>query len=256
MDWLDRIHIYFISSGTQSSPDNWLYHYQTLLAGVAAVLVGVATIAVLSHQIREEKRRRYQEIDSRHRAVRAGLTFSYVELIEYYDACNEFLLSWLDNWEQFLAWDKTSELTGLRPAPKFPLNAMRNIQASIETAPERIAVEFEKHITGAQIQNSKFRDWSAQTIPEEQDSRDLVHRSNIYDVLSTTMELRSLSAHGLRYARNEASSINPDPTTQYKNEFLAFSRPRHCDELVKYLERSYGRFTKMIAEFGQQSPTE
>ena len=255
MDWLDKVQIYFVDLGkTSGRTGNFLYDYQSLIAGLFALAVGIITIVLLNIQIQSERKRRAVEDRRRHRAVRAGLNFSFVELLEYAEHCFQFMVSWLSNWDEFDEWDKDSELSWRTAPPELPFEALRNVQFAIETAPEPIASSLERIITSTQIQNSRFTELNNQLGAHTRDTSLVVSKSNVHNAASNALELRFLFSAGLRYARNETQSLSSLPDHRAAEEFLFFVPYRVEDELREFISNHWGELYRSYEKLKEETP--
>lgn len=232
--------------GSSHSPENFIFQYQALIAGVLALVVGVASIAVLQKQIIEERARRKHEDERRHRAIKAGLTFAFIELMNYSEECWKFTTAWLSNWDEFKNWDKQSALGFVRDSPDLPFDSIRNIQQAIETAPELVAQKLEELLTFVQVQHSSMSAAIHQTSPKSMDSSWVIHKNNLYKYAHDCLELYFRASRGLWYARGSTKMIEALPDFSAVEEFLFFVSPSIEDELREYLDQSWGNFYEPI----------
>jgi len=150
VDWLPSI---------LSEPLFWVHQNQTLVAGVLATAAAAWTVKFLSKQIDQSEAHRRQDHERRHRMLRAGLPTALSEVSDYAEKCAQFV--WRIRHDQHPA-----NLTQITP----PFDAMRSIQAVIETAEEPSVNAIENLIRFFQIHESRFRTFTKRSEPSKENT--------------------------------------------------------------------------------------
>lgn len=124
-------------------PSSWLYHYQTLVTGIAAVLVAAGTVVYLHWQFAVQRRQRL-------RVHRAGLPLALSELSGYASACAKEIAR-LDLMSNTLSDDEQRAAF-----PEFPSGALIAVRDAIEAVPAGNAQVLSELISFAQVQRARL----------------------------------------------------------------------------------------------------
>ena len=200
MDWLDRFHIYFVSAASNQQPDNWFYHYQTVISAAVALLAAVLTVGVIWIQIAETKRNHRELIERQYRSVRANLPLSLSELFDYGEQCIEKLSDAMRGRGE--ADDIRIDIT----PPILPKGALANLTENIEFSEEVDAIKLQQILRFIQIQNSRFRS-SMRSIRV---NRPPSHHTGLYNLRHDVLDafiLLSMAGHVFPYARLQQQHI-------------------------------------------------
>lgn len=245
MDWIEAIRIYFVQA-SDSSPENIIYNYQTLITGALALIAALLTIRKIDQQIKQERERQIDQLERQHRSRLAGLPFSFVEVLDYAKICWELSVKWFENWEAYQEWDRESELEFAGQLPRLPFDALRNIQALVETSDYDSAESLSELLSFAQIQNSRFTSYYRMTEETGKNNQVphglLIHRHNVVTICKDALELYFRAANGLRYARKQTDKIEDLPGFEGVEEFLFFVGAGTDERLRQELKKIWGRF--------------
>lgn len=159
---------------------------QTLIAGLFAAIAAGFTVWFLRKQIAQTEIHRQEELRRRHRMLRAGLPAALAELGRYADDCIRTI------------WEIRHSTGTSTPSvyPELPIEAIRNIQAAIETADEPAVTDLENLIRFFQIQTSRLDSFATSSSPSSFDTAD-----KIRDALF----LKAATARLFSYARGQAA---------------------------------------------------
>ncbi len=190
----------------------WISQHQTLLAGLAAVAVGYATIRAIREQIASDNRARENERIRKLKALKAGVPMALSRINAYTEGCVDFLLSFLDHEGKLLEEDGFDELFRKqsgeqKPVPDFPFGAFEAIRATIEHSDATESETLHEILAYAQIQHSRFSETSAGLMGLDP-HRILTSRNlwnDLRDVIGLQMHIERLYG----WARNTTSDIRP-----------------------------------------------
>lgn len=142
MEWLANIDINI--AAPQNGPDNFVYHYQSLIAGLLALVAGGAPAFFLWLQSRRLNRRRLNSALSR-------LPLALSDLHGYADSC-------LLELSRLMA--RTGEFDDIRNPiriPHIPEDALNTLTEMIELSADSDAQFFQALLRRLQIQNSRIQ---------------------------------------------------------------------------------------------------
>lgn len=124
------------------SPDNWLYHYQTLVSGLLAVLAasgavwtGQAQVRAVRDQIAASQKQANLDRASRHRAARATLPVTLSAICEYAQATGQALNSeWPGAAKRYPESHDGTRVSRITVSlPDFPSELLRSLERVVET---------------------------------------------------------------------------------------------------------------------------
>lgn len=190
----------------------WISQHQTLLAGLAAVAVGYATIRAIREQMASDNRARENERIRKLKALKAGVPMALSRINKYTEDCVDFLLSFLDHDGKLLDKDGFDELFGKQSGeqklvPDYPFDAFEAIRATIEHSDASESETLHEILAYAQIQHSRFSGTSAALMGLDP-HRILISLhlwNDIRDVIGLQMHTERLYG----WARNTSSNIRP-----------------------------------------------
>ena len=241
MEWLEGIRIFFVSAEA-SGPDNFWYHYQSLIAGVLAVVAAIATVWFLRKQINLEQKRVRDEIRRKHRAQLAGMPFSFTEVMTYAERCWDICILRYSEWSED---DDYEDAAVRQDLPMLPFKALRNIQVAVETASEADANKLSELLAFAQVQHSRLTSLIGPSEELRRERNLVIHKQNFVYACKDALELYFRAAHGLRYARGHSSEIEQLPGFDAVEEFLFFVPPGADDDLREELQKIWGKHYSM-----------
>jgi len=233
MDWLGKFHIYVLGD-FYPQPDNWIYHYQTLLSGTAALLAAVITVGILWLQMRASERAHEEVIQRRFRSAKANLPLSLSDLFDYGEACIKVLSSF------------TKKSTGSEPiqanvcAPEIPKAALSNLTELIEYSDHSDARYLESLLRFIQVQNSRFRSTLRDIHPSDSNGK-IVGKHNLrHDVLDAHI-LLAMAGHIFPFARREVDHIGSyKATEEFPGRYFLYTN--FDKETVKYVVDKLHRY--------------
>ena len=206
---------------TSSTPDNCLYHYQTLLTGLIAVAAAFFSLRLLHHQtkqtqehheenIAEARRQHLDERRRRSRAARSVLPEALSSLVSYADQSISY---WVQLRSAVSSEGRSSvpESDELTSVPQYSADDIVKVQESIEFADEDVAHGLSDVLGWLQIQNVRL---GASLERSTRVGRSHIIRGptssdanqGIYD----SAKLMAIAESFFEYARRETDSA-PDP---------------------------------------------
>ena len=203
-------------AGTENAqPSNLIYYYQTLIAGVLALLAAWAAWRIVTKQINQAERHHISTRKSQFIAARAVMSLALSRLCSYSDAALKFAKDGYDN-----------EGTDQEP-PDLPDDIISSLRDIIEFSEDDIASSVGDLVSEIQVQRARQMDvsgyWENRFSLAIYDAAHLyVHASRFFD-----------------YARKE-TDIPPEIPTRddalarlrflgYREEYYHFMRPAGND---------------------------
>ena len=202
MEWLDRLHIYFVDTGASTSPNNWLYHYQTLISGILALIAGGATVYFIRLQIKSAKDQHAEIIERQYRSTRANLPLALSELSDYAQEC----LFVLD--AAMSGHDEDDDIKVELTAPNLPGAAVRSIAELIALATEDDANKLQAVLQFIQIQHSRLQSQVRDLSPTKSPGAIVIKQNLRHDVLDACI-LQKMTNYLFPFARWEVECL-PD----------------------------------------------
>lgn len=225
MEWMDKVHIYFVSGTVPSEPDNLIYLYQTLISGALAVLAAGFTIwfirkqvqatekqhaetiaelklqiRVAEDQIRSSEKVHRELLERRHRATRSSLPLSLSDLFDYATDCIDCLAEAMANCGEHEDIRKSID------GPELPRKAIANLVDVIEASSTEDAVQLQHLLRFVQLQNARIRKCLYQIGPDRREG-DGVHKFNLRPVVLDCYVLLAMISHVFPFARKERDKI-------------------------------------------------
>jgi hypothetical protein len=220
-------------------PLYWITQHQTLIAGLAAVAVGLLTVRAIRDQIEQATRAEVRLNKRRHLANIAGLPISFVEIIDYAEACWEVWLYVMENWETYEDWDRRSPLAISISKRDFPFEALHQVQLAIETAESQDAEKLADLLGFSQVQLTRFESLFKQFNESSVDERQVTGITEVRRAARDALELRFRASRCLVYARRDSPHIDELPGMEGVEEFLFFTSTKIVDELREYLKTTW-----------------
>lgn len=236
MDWLDRIHIYFVDSGLRSSPNNLVYHYQTLISGFLAVGAAAITVAVLLHQVRVMQKQHKELINRQYRAARSNLSLALMDISDYAEQCVNLLSQVLSEYEEddYVRNDVTP--------PPLPASALSSVSQLIALADEEDARKLQSLLIHLQIQRSRLVSKLLDISPTRSPNSYLVKQDLRHDVLDTFILMR-MTHIMFAYARWEEDHL-PEVSEETISDSYEYILGSKFDKLTEeYVAKLLPRFT-------------
>ena len=189
-----------------------LYHWQTLAAGFLAVAVGGVTIFFIRRQITQNENFRRDDMQRRHRAIKAGLPLALDEIQAYARLCFNFSthvkrVSEMDpSFSRMMLGRERFDIV-----PRFPYQAFERVRLSIETASESEAAKLAQLISFGQVHLARFEDHVADIRNDDSDDLLSVEDERVKDRMLDSAVLYAATAWLFPYARGAVSSIQDLP---------------------------------------------
>lgn len=185
-----------------------VFDYQTLLAGLLAVIIGVATIAVMVHQIRDIQRGELDRRERRDYATRAVLPHMLASINQYAEDCVSSLLDLYEHNANALdeKWNAPEKLD--TKILELPIEVATAIRENIEVTSDLSAREEMRWLLHKmQVQRSRFGGYlSGIKNPKILEATGLTSwKMHVWDAL----EIYALSSQLLDYARPEKELLLP-----------------------------------------------
>ena len=225
MEWLANIDINI--AAPQNGPDNFVYHYQSLIAGLLALVAGGAPAFFLWLQSRRLNRRRLNSALSR-------LPLALSDLHGYADSC-------LLELSRLMA--RTGEFDDIRNPiriPHIPEDALNTLTEMIESSADSDAQFFQALLRRLQIQNSRIQRTAIDVSPERPSSLHTGTYNLRHDVLDAFV-IKTMADHLFPFARREVGHVPPysAPTDRIPGLYLLHT---HFDSATnEYVAQHLGR---------------
>jgi hypothetical protein len=195
-----------------SFPLYWVTQHQTLLAGLAAIAVGVWTVKAIRDQISSDKDLRDQERTRKLKAQLAGLPMALSRIYDYGEDCAKWLLQFLDKDGKLAEEDAFDQTFGQSlkkdlEVPAYPYDAFEVVRVTIEHASSDQSETLHELLAYAQIQKSRFDDAAAALLGHDPHS---IQTS--LNVKMRVLEAIGIQKHSERlfdWARSTDSEIRP-----------------------------------------------
>lgn len=236
MDWLDRIHIYFVGSGVRSSPDNLVYHYQTLISGFLAVAAAGFTVWVLLHQVWVMQRQHEELINRQYRAARSSLSLALMDISDYAEQCVNLLSQVLSK------HDEEDDIRDEVDAPPMPASALSSLSQLIALADEQDARKLQSLLIHLQIQRSRLVSRLLDISPTRSPNSSWVKQDLRHDVLDAFILMRMTNIM-FAYARWEVDHL-PEVSEESISGSYEYILGSKFDKLTEeYVAEKLPRFT-------------
>lgn len=183
---------------------NWIYDYQTLIAGVFALLAGAISILALSRQIQQAEQFKKEELERELRAARPMLAFVIVPLLGYAEACYKILRdSYVDlvpNTNGFVTYPKINA-----EIPPIPADVFGGLIENLKFGTPSAVSVLSNILTKLQIQNSRLVQLRTNEYSSTSHSLKQLH---VYT--TDSLELISLCTRMFAYSRGEIDEVETD----------------------------------------------
>lgn len=172
--------------------------WQTLIAGMLALLAAVPTVFMLNEQIQLEQRRAQDAIERKQFAAKSSLPLALVELTKYADLCLKQLASLKENIDCHGVLRQGGDGISV---PKLPLSAVQTVESCLESASASNRDALAGILCHLQIVNSRLEAC-------ETDRVTIRVRHNLITFIIDALELRRRVEHVFPYARGESETIS------------------------------------------------
>ncbi len=192
MEWLDGLKIVFIGSESPA-PDNWFYHYQSLIAGIIALIAAAITTGMLiCHQNFVIRRRQV--------ALRSNLPLALSKLHDYADTCLFELARLIQNNQEH------SDIQNQLCVPDLPQSSLETITGLIEFSNSGDARFLQALLRQLQIQHARLRLTHVRLGPDRQRGA-LITRNNLREDVLDAFIIKVMTDHIFGFARYEVDAI-------------------------------------------------
>ena len=189
---------------------DFLYHWQTLIAGMLALLAAFCTIRSLSKQIAQQEKFREDDLKRKLRKAKSTLPIALSEATVYSERCYSLLFGLLNCYDENNGLKQnTSHKDHIKNLPLFPGDAMKVIRDCIVSTNEDDAIKLQQIISFAQVHEARFEGYF-QDICYAEDNVIMCHTVDaLYRHLFDSILLHTSISRLFPYARGEAHTI-PD----------------------------------------------
>lgn len=201
----------------------WINQHQTLLTGIAALFIGVLTVKNIQSQLKQTNDLQEHARQRRHLANIASLPITFVQLIDYAEACWGDCIAILRDWHLYEDWDQKSPIEINIRKPIFPFDTVDRIKLAIESAPHEDANKLADLLGFAQVQVSRFSSVVSQFDSRTLDKTHVLSATEIKRAARDALELRFRASRCLSYSRRRSEHIEPLPGLEAVEEFLFFA---------------------------------
>ena len=181
--------------------NSWIYDYQTLVAGLFALVAGAVSIISLNAQMRQAEKFKRDELESERRSSQPLLSFTLVEILDYSRNCFEHLRKFE---VQVLASGKSSFILPVQiDVPSFPYDTFSSLQLNLKFGSPSAIVVISKLLLKMQIQNSRYHNLVNPDVDLTDDSL-----LNLHCYMVDALEISTLCSRLFPYARDEVQEID------------------------------------------------
>jgi hypothetical protein len=217
-DFLDHVHVVFVD-GVPNTPNNPVYHYQTLIAAALALLAAGLTVHYIRKQIEQSDKQHKENLKASHaqieaanklhreniernaRSVRSNLPLALSEISDYSGQCVDLLSKIFPGFEE----DENIELQ--IEVPELPITALSIVTELISLTEEKNAEKLQSLLRFIQIQHSRLKSLQGNISPNRPNS-DLIIKSNLHSNVLDAFALKRMTDHFFYYARWEEDVIS------------------------------------------------
>lgn len=182
--------------------DGWLYKFQTLVAGVIAIVAAFIGGHFINKQINSSFEIERERRSRKFRSIRSTIPITLNEICDYNHAVNEFLLnSYFQVKDNRLPPD-----ANIMEIPKFPYSIIKALQEIIEFGDDTISSHIFQIIRKAQIQDarlSKFKKIG-------DDYSEMILGYNILVYMVENAKMYAIAVSMFDYARYRSESVNKE----------------------------------------------
>lgn len=233
MEW-DWPSIIFFNGGSDlNHPNNWVYHYQSLIAGMLALISAIVTTFVLIIQQKSIVRRS-------HSAALAKLPIALSRLHRYADNCLYELSCILRG------RDEEDNIKYDFEVPSLPDESLQIITMVIENGSRNNAKFLQALLRQIQVQNSRLHSTARDTSSTRNVGHITIAQNVRYDVLDAYI-LKTMADHIFDFARlktnrigrYDAETAQPSGMFYLERDFGALTRDYVTEKLTKYVAKSF-----------------
>lgn len=224
-----------------------IHMYQTLVAGLMAVGVGIVTIRYIQKQIQQNDEFRKDDLARRHRTMKAGLPLALAQINEYARRCFnlparlEKIFKSHGNFPQsMIGYDQ------LDVVPRFPFDAFETVRISIETAKAEEAKKLAAFVSFGQVHLSRLEGYLDDLRSERCILKVGVAEIDAKDRMLDSAILFAASDWILPYARDRAESIEGLPSLKSTGILFSDLEAVNEEKIATYLTE---RWDVRISDF-------
>ncbi|WP_104662878.1 hypothetical protein [Ensifer adhaerens] len=208
----------------------WIYDYQTLIAGIAAVWAARWSVNAIRRQIAQVDRIESDRNDAKRSAARAVLPLSLSFLSEYAEECAAKLRELLDKCENGIL----PKHIAIPAFPDVPVDVVSALKELIEFSPLSERVSLARLLGALQIQRSRIKGMPKRQRREEE----TIFGNNIKAYILDCAEIYARSASLYNFGRGVENAMPADVT---RSEMLnALHNMNIFDELHEELAEQFG----------------
>lgn len=214
-----------------------LEKWQTIIAGLLALIGAYLTVAALERQLEIQRQQSDDQRRRKHYAARAALPAALSDLVQYTRACETILK------DIGLASQLTGRIIFAPPwvsptAPLIPHNALQVLQTCIESADEDMMAVIAGLIEDFQVMHARLLTFLKDTSPG---SATIVTRDHLNDRIIDTLEFDLRCGKMFEYARRRSEGA-VSPTTREELSTRAFFEDIHDEDFPGFRELVDARF--------------
>ena len=214
----------------------WIYDFQTLLTGVAAVLAALWTIWQVRKQINQTNENRQDTIRRQNVSARAGMPKALSEICAYARESVDHV------YEVFRLWSQNHAGRPFQPThacPEYPQDAFDKIQRVIESADAKDAKILCEFISLAQVQNIRMSKILDNLNGTQNGPRFNMRELNFYGHLYDALGIYKFAERMFEYARIQRDDIGEICTGVEASNSLRMMLNVVNEELYGLVERRW-----------------
>ncbi len=173
---------------------NFLYTWQTLAAGLLALIGAIITVIVMSCQIYLQSRHSAKQREARLRASRAFLVVPLEEICNQCKDCADLL-------EKMLGSDRESyaDLLSSVSIATLSMHSLQIVKESVELGNDDLARQLSLILQGQQVRSSRLLGWRAEDV--------FFGPHNFYRLIILNLEIYARASSLFDYARFDSDAI-------------------------------------------------
>lgn len=215
-EWLQELDVLIIQQQDSPYPSNFLYHYQSLIAGILALLAAAVTAYLINKQIRQQQSINQEQRRRSHRVNVIRLPIALASLTKYQKDCDRILIRIFREVEDLTEYQVTIR------APAVPLEALNVVAEVAGTAELRDARKLATILRTSQFISSRFEGLVSE-LEEPIESRQVVQtEDNLFGYIGDNILLQKLLVRCFPYARGEEANIEYKPSLEIDQLYINY----------------------------------
>jgi len=209
----------------------WIYHFQTLVAGIFALLAAWWTVINIQKQIKQAEEFRNEDKHTKNIASRAGMARALSVIADYNNSCMNLAIELYQHYK-----NNNNHVRGFTgELIDYPQESYDKIQSVVEYADREDAKILLDYISFSQIQESRMRELAnlANVTP-----RRIITEWNCYSYIYDALRAKKATDRLFDYARNQIDNIGDycSADDALNTLFVGWSEVIEGDnELIEYI---------------------